>query len=146
MIDDPVIFNRQRMGVAIIVYDPVRELVLTCERIGCRDMNGLWQFPGGAIESDESHIQAAQRELREETGLFFKLSEFSHTAIGIGRTPDGHPFVTEFFTVEFNSALLEPVNKEPEKHSSWTWCHPDDLCQRGLIPLAAKVLKTKMVK
>lgn len=29
----------------------------------------VWEFPKGAIEEGESHLEAAERELREETGI-----------------------------------------------------------------------------
>jgi len=37
----------------------------------------MWSFPGGKIESGEGTLEAAMRELQEETGLVTKLSDNS---------------------------------------------------------------------
>lgn len=39
------------------------------QRGNTRFLPGFWVFPGGCNEPGESHVQAARRELREETGL-----------------------------------------------------------------------------
>lgn len=55
-----------RAGVVVVVRHPTERLVLAFERA---DAPGSWQFPQGGIESGETPIEAAWRELREETGL-----------------------------------------------------------------------------
>ena len=54
-----------RRNVGIVVYNQNGK-VLWCER---KDLPGQWQFPQGGIEANESFLQAAQRELEEETSI-----------------------------------------------------------------------------
>ena len=52
----------------IAVYDRTREHILMCRRN--RDpYRGKFNFVGGKVEAGESGMQAAYRELREETGI-----------------------------------------------------------------------------
>lgn len=43
--------------------------VLLAQRPAGKSMAGLWEFPGGKVESGESPEQALIRELREELGI-----------------------------------------------------------------------------
>jgi 8-oxo-dGTP diphosphatase len=43
--------------------------VLVCRRDPDAHQGDLWEFPGGKIDATETPLEAAQRELREETGL-----------------------------------------------------------------------------
>jgi 8-oxo-dGTP diphosphatase len=49
---------------------------------------GVWAFPGGKLESNESPIEAAYRELAEETGVAADLQQLVGTYEIV--TPHGH--------------------------------------------------------
>jgi len=48
---------------------------LLCQRKKDDFYGGLWEFPGGAVEEDESLPQAVEREIEEELGLKIKAGE-----------------------------------------------------------------------
>ena len=59
-------FSDPKVAVEILVKQA--EKVLLVRRLNDPG-KGLWSLPGGYMDSDESPIQAAERECREETGL-----------------------------------------------------------------------------
>ena len=66
-----------RVGVGAIIRGP-RDRILLERRRDC----GWWGLPGGKVEPGESLIDAAVREMREETGLAVEvthlISEYSN--------------------------------------------------------------------
>lgn len=54
--------------VAGILRDRDSRVLLT-ERTNDRDFAGLWEFPGGKVDGNETSGQALCRELREELGV-----------------------------------------------------------------------------
>jgi len=69
-----------RAGVGVIVRDAEGRILLE-QRRDC----GLWGLPGGRIEPGESIIDAATREVHEETGLTIRVTHL----IGVYSEPDG---------------------------------------------------------
>ncbi len=57
------------MRVVVAVIEDSNQCVLVSRRASHQHQGGLWEFPGGKIERDESRIAALQREIEEELGL-----------------------------------------------------------------------------
>ena len=55
--------------VAAAVIRDAGNRILVTRRLPGRHLAGMWEFPGGKIESDESPEQALARELDEELGI-----------------------------------------------------------------------------
>ncbi len=49
--------------------------VLCAKRAVHLTLGGLWEFPGGKIEPEESHHQALVREIKEELGVKIEVGD-----------------------------------------------------------------------
>jgi 8-oxo-dGTP diphosphatase len=89
---------------------------------------GYFAAPGGHIEFGESFEEAAQREVREETGL--EITNLRLLSVGnyIFKRADGS---RHYIDVDFICAAPEgePVLREPEKCAGWDWYDLDNLPQ-----------------
>lgn len=63
--------KRIEVVAAIIFHD---ERILATQR-GYGELKGLWEFPGGKIETSETPVQALKREIQEELNLDIIVDE-----------------------------------------------------------------------
>lgn len=85
---------------------------------------GLWEFPGGKVESDESDFQAVARELEEELGV--RVSEVGSVMYSVADA--GSQFVVEFLAVTIEG---EPLCIE---HTELAWVTEEELLVLPLAP------------
>ena len=72
--------------VAAVIED--RHRFLVTRRPPGVHLAGMWEFPGGKIDPDESHSAALRRELREELGVDADVGDLVH------ETTHAYPDVT----------------------------------------------------
>lgn len=97
---------------------------LVCERPLHKRHGGLWEFPGGKCEPDESDLDAARRELREELGVHVTRVGAPIHAVH----DEGSPFLIVFIPAEIEG---EPV---PHEHNALRWCAVGELHTIALAP------------
>jgi 8-oxo-dGTP diphosphatase len=108
-----------KIGVNVFVIDG--DKVLLGKRAGKRGTDS-WCLPGGHLEYGESMVEAAKRELQEETGLAAESLEFVHL---INDPRDDSHYVHVNFRAEKWSGT--PSLTEPDKFSAWEWFPLDAL-------------------
>jgi 8-oxo-dGTP pyrophosphatase MutT (NUDIX family)/nicotinic acid mononucleotide adenylyltransferase len=126
--------------VSVYVEDP-DGLVYASVRRDTDTYPGYFQFPGGRVEPGESSIDAAPRELREETGLDLPIDRFQ--LIWSGKTETSECEDVYKVVLKANEEITD--NPEPTKHGQWMTFWPDNLLapSNKLVPPMAELLDRK---
>lgn len=113
--------SSQRVVACVIARG---QKLFVCQRPAHKRHGGLWEFPGGKAEPNETDEEAARRELREELGV---LLVAAHPALFEAIDPDS-PYVIAFVPVDIEG---EPVSSE---HTAMAWGVPTELLAFPLAP------------
>lgn len=124
------------IGVGVIERDTDNKILIAL-RPNEAMLGGLWEFPGGKQEENESIQQTVERELNEELGVEVKaykeLMNFKHTY--------------SHFSITMHAWLCKLLSGEPKPKESQEvrWVSKDEL-EDYPFPKANKVLTEKLVK
>lgn len=115
--------------------------------MGKRRDNGKWTMPGGHVDPDESMLEGAHRELKEETGVdapkgyMFNLTH-KHEKIG----KDGKPLHVQGFLVDMQYRPKTTMKEDPDAEvHRWQWIDlakglPDHIAKNLHVPMEDNVV------
>ena len=116
--------------VAAIIQHDNRFLVT--RRLAGVHLAGLWEFPGGKIDPDETHEAALAREIREELDTDIKLGE-----LVLATT---HTYPEKSVTLNFYRCTLVG-NPRPLLGQEMRWVDRDDLASLEFPPADAELIR-----
>ncbi len=107
-------------------------LLLVGQRPENHSLAGLWEFPGGKIESGESPDQALARELYEELGI--------DATIGDLKISCTHSFGEVNILILFYEVKYWKGEPKAKHHIQLEWVTPEELAVRRIPDANKKIL------
>lgn len=118
--------------VAALIRDDAGRYLITRRRQGTH-LAGLWEFPGGKREADETLEQSLRRELAEELGAVFAVDELFETVRWI--YPE-KAVVLHFFRCRVTAGVIAP-----QEGQLMEWVAPAEFGRFDFPPADAELLR-----
>jgi 8-oxo-dGTP diphosphatase len=116
-----------QLVVACALIDADRR-VLICQRPEGKHLSGLWEFPGGKVEANESPEDALIRELDEELGISTKTACLAPLTFASHAYESFHLLMPLFVCRKWQGT---PVARE---HQAIKWVRPQALRDYPMPP------------
>jgi 8-oxo-dGTP diphosphatase len=124
--------SQQRVNCAVaVVVTHTHKVLFGRRRTGRGDFE--WQLPGGWLKVGESPLQAARREVREETGLLLRELHF------VGTTSNVFSAHNHSLSLYFEAECVDAgslIETEQEKCDGWEWRCWADVTDKLFLPLS----------
>lgn len=101
----------------IFGFDGIDINILLIER-GIEPFKGMWAFPGGFVNMEETTEQGAKRELKEETGIENVFIEQLYTFSDIHRDPRGRVISVAYFAL-VRTSDYQVIAGDDAKKAKW---------------------------
>lgn len=125
----------KKLVAAAVVHLDGKTLIT--RRAPGQNLEGLWEFPGGKVEHEESAQQCITRELREELGVESVAGEMLTTTTYA--YPGGE---IELIAI---SVELQSTQFTLQVHDRFEWVLPQELLRYNLapadIPIAQEIIR-----
>ena len=133
--------KRAQFTVAVYAILKKENKILLMKRCHTGYADGMYVFPGGHLEYNESIYEAVKRELKEEVGIIVEEKAIS-LATTIQRITPHAPYLDFFcFVSEWEK---EPCISEPDLCDDVSWFHLNDLPDT-MLDFNRKALENSML-
>ncbi len=102
--------------------------VLLARRPDGKEMAGLWEFPGGKLDEDETPEEALVRELKEELGIEAEAQCMAPIAFA-SCAASGRHLLMPLFALRKWKGLARPL-----EHQAIAWARPEAFADYDLAP------------
>ena len=100
---------------------------------GYGEFDGMWEFPGGKIESGESREVALKREIQEELGIDISIDKFLCTT--------EYDYSSFHLTMHCYLCSIEAGEIELREHKSARWLRPEKLWSVEWLPADKEIVE-----
>ena len=121
---------------AVVVHEGAVLLV----RRGRAPSRGVWAVPGGRIELGETLAEAAEREVREETGVQVRAGEPVWSFDSVVRDPEGR-VAFHYVVVDLLADYVAGEPRAGDDALAARWARPEDLPGMTVSPPTLHLLE-----